>query len=427
MQPVLRSVQVEAINNTLQLYHNHLPNGGIVIMATGIGKTLYSIECIKKIKSKNILYLVNNREIQEQIHYVYQQHGLPMIKLNKNILLHNFNNIICIGMVQTLHSNSSRLRTNMFDLIIIDEAHHSYAKSYKEILSILQPNFLIGMTATPERTDLKPILPIFYNNIIINVPIEKGIKNNWLAQYTYMAFKDTIDYSTIKYQNGQYSIKDLNKKIMIHERDEAILREYKKYFDKPDDTVLGFCCSMQHAQYMSDFFNQHGICSDFLTCLDTREKKNLCKQLLNENKLKILFTVNLYNEGIDIPNVSGALFLRPTNSYLIWKQQFGRLLRIKNTTRKKALVLDFVNNQKNICKIYQQLFQEEHIQKPILAGKRIIYKLSTGNTVIFHKEVYDVLSLISKRDEMFSYISDMSLNDIKQLGHQLYNELQVIS
>jgi len=200
---------------------------------------------------------------------------------------------------------------------------------------------MLGMTATPDRTDRKDIFELFDYNKIYEVPLAEAIERGFLVPYTYYGLTDNVDYSRIRFENQRYRVDDLERLLIIPERNEAILREY---LDKGEgDKAIGFCVSINHAERMAEYFNQHGVTAAAIHSQSPTRDEDLTA--FRENKTQVAFTVDLFNEGMDFPNVRVLLFLRPTESKTVFVQQLGRGLRLY-AGKDRVRVLDFIGNYK---------------------------------------------------------------------------------
>ncbi len=230
-----------------------------------------------------------------------------------------------------------------YDFIIIDEFHHAAAPSYQRLLSYYKPKVLLGLTATPERNDNQDIFKFFEDRISGEIRLPEAIDRKLLSPFQYFAVSDTVDLSKLKWQRRGYSISDLNNVYTGNDkRVSDILVALNKYVTDIDEVVgLGFCVSKEHAKFMANKFNEAGIESIALTSESKKEERDNAKERLVKGEIKFIFVVDIYNEGVDIPEINTILFLRPTESLTVFLQQLGRGLRLHD--KKECLtVLDFV-------------------------------------------------------------------------------------
>lgn len=212
-----------------------------------------------------------------------------------------------------------------YDYIIVDEFHHAAAPSYQKLLSHYEPQILLGLTATPERMDGKDITAYFDHTIAAEIRLTDAIDRKLLSPFQYFGVTDTVDLSQVKY--------DLNEleKLYTHNKIRAnqIIQSLNKYVTDLDDVKgLGFCVGVDHALYMAKIFNEAGIPSMALHGGSSEQERHSAKGQLVNGELRMIFVVDLYNEGVDIPEVNTILFLRPTESLTVFLQQLGRGLRM---------------------------------------------------------------------------------------------------
>jgi superfamily II DNA or RNA helicase len=362
-----RGVQHEALLE-LRLAREEGVRKGLVIAATGVGKTFLAAFDSKPFKK--ILFVVHREEILKQAHDSFQ-----LIHPKKSIGYltggrKDADQDIILASVQTL-SRASRMKETFspdwFDYIVVDEFHHAAAATYRKVLDYFEPEFLLGLTATPYRMDNEDILALCEDNLIYQVDIRSAINRDILCPFRYYGVYDETDYSTIAYRNGKYVEKDLEERFLDSlNRDELILSNYQKHAGR---RTLGFCSSVAYAEHLAELFNDKGIAAcavhSGVESDVTLERSKALKSLADE-EINIIFTVDMFNEGVDIPSLDTVMFLRPTESYTIFMQQLGRGLR-KHLDKEALTVLDFIGNYK---KAYY---------KPILLAGKLPDKKNTGN------------------------------------------------
>ena len=237
--------------------------------------------------------------------------------------------------------------TNYYDYIVADEIHHGAAKTYDKFLNYFTPKILLGLTATPERMDGKDIKEYFCNTIAAEMRLPEAINNKLLVPFQYYGITDPTDLSKVRWSSLGYDNTDLDNLFVNNEqsaklRFNIIIDNLYKYIDDIDKVHgLGFCSSINHAKYMSDNFNKNNIPSIYLTGNSDKSIRENAIKDLESGKIKFIFTVDLYNDGIDIPCINIELLLRPTDSLTIFLQQLGRGLR-KNKDKDYLIVLDFI-------------------------------------------------------------------------------------
>ena len=239
------------------------------------------------------------------------------------------------------------ITSDYYDYIVVDEFHHAAAPSYQKLLNYFNPRILLGLTATPERMDGGNILKYFNNRIAAEIRLPEAIAKGLLCPFQYFGVTDDVDLSKIKWTSGGYDKQELSNVFSLKTEDanrraEAILRSFRYYAEDLSRVKgLGFCVSVQHAEFMSDFFSQHGIPSLCLTGNSEADTRSNAKALLQSGEITFIFVVDIYNEGVDIPEVNTILFLRPTESLTVFLQQMGRGLRLADN-KDCLTVLDFI-------------------------------------------------------------------------------------
>jgi len=322
-------------------------NKGLVVAATGIGKTY--LAAFDSIGFHKVLFVAHREEILNQAKTSFENIR-PNIKTglfsgkNKEI-----NKDVLFATVQTLGQKKylcdEYFKKDEFDYIIIDEFHHAAAGNYGNILEYFTPKFLLGLTATPERMDNKDVFALCDYNIVYEVRLKGAIDKGWLVPFRFYGVFDDTDYEKISFRNGRYDEVELERALMINKRADLILKHYKKYNSR---RALGFCASRKHAEYMSKYFNENGIkaCA-VVSGEQTKFTMERCDAVdkLRKAEINIIFSVDMFNEGLDIPEIDMILFLRPTESPTIFLQQLGRGLR-KYKNKKYVNILDFIGNYK---------------------------------------------------------------------------------
>lgn len=326
---------------------------GIVIAATGVGKTFLAAFDSKSFDK--VLFVAHREEILKQAETTFLSvrpkaktgffSGLKKDK-DCDIL---FATIQTIGRREYL--NEIYFGFDQFDYIVIDEFHHVVSKNYINIMEYFKPKFLLGLTATPERLDSKDIFALCDYNIVYEARLKEAINKGWLIPFRYYGIYDETDYSSIDYKNGKYDEVKLEQALNINKRADLILQNYLKYNSK---RALGFCSSRAHAIFMTKYFMSHGIKASVVISgnislsekdtLEIQDRKKTVERF-RRAEINVIFSVDIFNEGLDVPEVDMVMFLRPTESPTVFLQQLGRGLRKKGEKR-YVNVLDFIGNYK---------------------------------------------------------------------------------
>lgn len=328
----------------------------LVVAATGTGKTVISAFDYKRFcqanvgKPNRLLFVAHREEILKQSITCFQ--GVLKDPNFGDLYVGNFRpeslDHLFVS-IQTFQSQRLDEKTSpdFYDFIIVDELHHAAAPTYQRLLEHYKPKILLGLTATPERMDGKSILPYFDNRIAAEVRLPEAIERKLLCPFQYFGVTDTVDLSEVKWTRGGYDRVELSNiytydRAVAEKRADMIVRSIHKYVTDIDDVKgLGFCVSVVHARFMAERFNIWGIPSISLTAESTDEERDTAKRRLLSGEIKFIFVVDLYNEGVDIPEVNTVLFLRPTESLTIFLQQLGRGLRLAEG-KECLTVLDFI-------------------------------------------------------------------------------------
>lgn len=344
------SYQEEILSKLQAEREIHNRNKNLLVAATGTGKTVISAFDFKKFKNKNpnskFLFVAHRKEILMQARSTFQ-HVLRDANFGELWVDGNepekYDELF--ASVQTLHSRLKMLdlEEDFFNYIIIDEVHHIKADSYRPILKRFNPKILLGLTATPERMDGGDIAEDFHNRIAAEIRLPEALNRKLLSPFQYFALSDSVDLSSVQWQ-GKYEVKELTKLYTENDRRLAdIIKNCEEYLtDINDVQALGFCVSQEHAKYMAEKFVLSGLKADYLVSGNSGSR-DLVRNKLIKKEINYLFVVDIFNEGVDIPNIDTVLFLRPTESLTIFLQQLGRGLRLAED-KDCLTVLDFVGN-----------------------------------------------------------------------------------
>lgn len=329
----------------------------LVVAATGTGKTVISALDYKRFRKQNpdkpcrLLFVAHREEILKQSLYTFRavlkdaNFGELFVGSYKPESIDNL-----FLSIQTFNSQSFTEKTSpdFYDYIIVDEFHHAAAPTYQKLLSYYQPRILLGLTATPERMDGKSILPYFHNRIAAEIRLPEAIDRKLLCPFQYFGVTDTVDLDALKWSAGGYQKSELEhiytfSGAVANRRADHVVTALLKYVTDIDEVKgLSFCVTVDHAEFMCRYFNDHNIPSMCLTGQSSDEERAAAKQRLVSGEMRFIFVVDIYNEGVDIPEVNTVLFLRPTESLTIFLQQLGRGLRLSED-KECLTVLDFID------------------------------------------------------------------------------------
>lgn len=339
-------MQTEAIAKLDRLRNNN-ETKALAIAATGSGKTYMAVFDALQVRPKKLLFIVHREDI-----LIKAKESFDRI-IDKSLYSTGYftgnkkdDADYLFSTIQTLQLHYKSFGKNDYDYIIVDEAHHASSPSYAKILSYFSPRFLLGLTATPERSDNGDIYSIFDNNIAVEIRLRQALEYELVAPFHYFGITeiDEITYENVDIDD----VAAIAKLLMISRRVDYIIEKMEFYgHDGYKRKALGFCATVEHAQFMAKEFNHKGYVSLCLTGESSIiERTTAIQRLESENdRLEVIFTVDIFNEGIDVPSVNTILMLRPTDSSIVFTQQLGRGLR-RLPDKEFVTVLDFIGNHR---------------------------------------------------------------------------------
>lgn len=387
---------------------------GLVVLATGMGKTWLSVFDAQQMQAKRVLFVAHRKEILQQAEETFLRlnphahTGLYDGTQKNGDADYLFASVSTLG--QDIHLQ--RFAPDHFDYIIVDEFHHASAQIYQALLAYFTPTFLLGLTATPERTDRADILSLCDNNLVYSRDLQFGISAGILVPFTYYGIRDeSVDYQEIPWRNGRFDPIKLENQFASERRAKHI---FNHWYTKKQHRTLAFCVSKLHADYMDAYFKRHGIRSCAVYSGSTM-RRNEALQRLTKGELDIIFSVDLFNEGTDLPAIDTVLMIRPTESKILFLQQLGRGLRLSPESNKTQLiVIDFVGNHSAFLNRPAALFGTRNL--PQLKKSLREPVLTPGCFVNFDPVLIDLwLALIKEKGLT---VSEHYTELTKQLGHR---------
>lgn len=319
----------------------------LILAATGVGKT--ALAAFDSKDYDRVLFVAHREEILKQAASTFQN-----IRESNEYGFFNGDSKctdkpVIFASVSTLgnsrYLNDEFFKPEYFQYLIIDEIHHGVTEQYKRIVEYFKPRFLLGLTATPERMDGRSIYEICDYNVPYEISLSEAINKGMLVPFHYYGiYDDTTDYDGLRLVRGHFDENELNIRYINNERRYDLI--YKYYCKYESRRALGFCCSRKHAEDMARAFSERGIPSAAVYSDANGEYskgRNEAIQMLNDEEIKVIFSVDMFNEGVDITAVDMVLFLRPTESPVIFLQQLGRGLR-RDRSKEYLNVLDFIGN-----------------------------------------------------------------------------------
>lgn len=407
------SVQIEALD-ALRLTREEGFSRGLVVLATGMGKTWLAAFDTLHLQAKRVLFVAHREEILLQAQAVFNRvHPAVRTGLFQGDVKEIEADFI-FASVQSLSRPESlqRFASQHFDYIVVDEFHHASAPSYRSILQYFNPDFLLGLTATPERTDQAEILALCDNNLVFERNLVHGINQKLLAPIHYYGiFDEFVDYQEIPWRSGRFDPELIDFAFATQKRAQHI---YQHWLLHKQSRTLGFCISQRHADYMSEYFQKQGVRAGAVYSGSTLTRHSALQQL-SDGHLDVIFSVDMFNEGTDLPALDTVLMLRPTESKIIFLQQLGRGLRLsKNTQKTHLVVLDFLGNHQSFLNSPAALLAEKDrtsLLKKLQQNRTI--ELADGCFINFDPELVDFWVKLARQ------IGNNAVEDYQQLRDEL--------
>jgi len=476
-------MQVEATNSLSRLRLQG-KDKALLISATGTGKTYLSAFDVRNLKPHKMLFLVHRDRILDQAIESYKDvlgEGIRVGKLSSQSKQRDYEADYIFASMATMAKEEHRahFERDYFDYIIIDEAHRAAADSYQKILEYFSPKFLLGMTATPELTNGEDIYDIFDHNIAYEIRLQQALEENLLCPFHYFGISELWVEDDF-YDDKHF--KEIFSYLTSEERVSHIIRNLE-YYGHSGDRARGliFCRRIEEAEALSDIFNQRGYRTMAVSSrsdmkyqgrtLTVSDAIDLLEQENREGGLDYIFTVDMFNEGVDICNLNQIVMLRPTQSPIVFVQQLGRGLR-KAENKEYVVVLDFIGNYCNnfmipIALSGDRTYNKDNLRRYVMEGSRVIPGCSTihfdkiAKERIFHaidkikgirkiiRESYDNLKyklgripsladfydngevdpivILNEYKTYYSFLKSVEKDDIGELSDEENNTLEYLS
>lgn len=395
-----RGAQIEALY-ALRASREDGAKRGLVQAATGIGKTYLAAFDSKDYE--RVLFVAHREEILVQaaktFYNVRQSDDYGFFNgkhkdTGKSVV---FASAATLGKDKYL--SEAYFLPEQFDYMIVDEFHHAVNEQYQKIISYFRPEFLLGLTATPERLDGRNIYELCDYNVPYEISLKEAINKGILVPFHYYGIFDKTDYSSLHLVKGRYLEQELNEKYINNEsRYQLIYRYYKKYRSK---RALGFCCSRVHAEAMAKDFSKRGIpaaavysnSADFFS-----EDRKQAVRKLEHGEIRVIFSVDMFNEGVDIPSVDMVMFLRPTESPVVFLQQLGRGLR-RYRKKEYLTVLDFIGNYQKAANTPFLLSGQSYEKERIAKGEITEFEYPENCIVDFDLQLIDLFQEMAGKNQ----------------------------
>lgn len=367
-------------------------SAGLVVLATGLGKTWLSAFDSQGPDFNRILFVAHREEILGQAMKTFRT-----IRPSAVLGLYTGTDKtpgadVLFASVQTLGkmAHLERFAPEQFDYIIVDEFHHAAARTYRRLIEYFRPKFLLGLTATPERTDGGDLLALCGETVIYRCDMAEGIRRGLLSPFAYFGVPDFVDYENIPWRGNRFDEEELTRAVATQVRAENILEQFRQ---RAGARTLGFCVSQRHADFMANYFRDHGLRAVAVHAGPQSAPRAHSLDQLNNGELDILFAVDMFNEGVDLPQVDTVMMLRPTESQILWLQQFGRGLRWQ--AGKQLKVIDYIGNHRSFLLKPRTLLQlgsdPAEISRALASLASGAYELPPGCSVTYDLEAKNIL------------------------------------
>lgn len=393
-----RGAQIEALY-ALKNSRREGAEKGLVYAATGVGKTY--LAAFDSREYERVLFVAHREEILQQAARSFQNvrhsddYGFFTGKektVGKSVV---FASVGTLG--RSAYLNNKYFPEDYFDYVVIDEFHHAVTDQYKRIIAYFKPRFLLGLTATPERMDGRSIYELCDYNVPYQISLQDAINKGMLVPFHYYAvYDETVNYSGIRKVKGRYDEGELTKELLATKRYDLIYKHYMKY---RSDKALGFCCSRKHAEEMAKGFCLRNIPAVAVYSNSDGEYAEDRKEALRRlecGEIKVIFSVDMFNEGLDICDIDMVMFLRPTESPVVFLQQLGRGLR-KSRGKEFLNVLDFIGNYEKAGSAPFLLSGRPYSSTDAVSMQQADFKFPDDCLVDFDMRLIDLFHEMAKR------------------------------
>lgn len=344
--PTPHSIQSEALK-ALERVRAAGNRAGLVVLATGLGKTWLSAFDAQSFR--RVLFVAHRQEILKQARRTFRA-------IRPNATLGHYTGKskdpgadVVFASIQTIGRTDhlARFDSRTFDYLVVDEFHHAAAGRYRRLIEHFDPDFLLGLTATPERTDGGDLLALCGENLVYRCDLAEGISRGLLCPFHYFGIPDEVEYENIPWRSGRFDEQVLETAVTTELRAANAFEQWQRF---GGNRTLAFCVSKRHADFMAKYFRDRGAACVAVHTGPTGAPRALSLEQLNSGELSIVFSVDIFNEGVDLPAVDTVLLLRPTESKILWLQQFGRGLRLSEN-KSHLNVIDYVGNHQTFLNV----------------------------------------------------------------------------
>ena len=424
-------MQLAFINNLMEMRSEGIEKA-LLLSSTGTGKTYASAFAVRELGYQKVLFLVHRNQIAEQALKSYQKVFGPSVTMGLVTgKSHDYGADFIFATVQTLSKteNLERFARDHFECCIYDEAHHTSADSYKKVMDYFTPQFTLGMTATPDKRDDhiegRNIYEIFDHNIAYEIRLQKAMEEDLLCPFHYFGITDLeiIDDTIVNGNKLTKEEKLQNFRFLTSDERIKYVMEQAEYYGYSGNRVKGliFCSRIEEANELSKKFNEHGWRTLALSGADSEEvRRDAIERLVNDdiNELDYILSVDIFSEGVDVPEINQVIMLRPTQSPIVFIQQLGRGLR-KAEDKEYVVILDFIGNYKNnfmipIALSGDRSYNKDNVRKYVVSGNSLIPGASTIHFDEISKE--RIFNAVDKMKGMKAFIKESYISLKNRLG-----------
>jgi len=409
--PTPHPIQAEALRALAET--RQAGNGaGLVVLATGLGKTwLAAFDCDQP-EFKRVLFVAHREEILRQAAETFS-----ILCPTSRIGLYagdrkQADADIVLASVMTLgrRAHLDRFPADAFDYIVVDEFHHAAARTYRQLIAHFEPKFLLGLTATPERTDGGDLLGLCQENLVYRCNMNSGIARGLLCPFKYYGIPDIVDYERISWRNNRFDEAELTTAVATQQRAQHVLDQYRRL---AGHRTLAFCCSKRHADFMATYFSDLGVTSVAVHSGPSSADRIDAVIKLGAGTIDVIFSVDVVTVEVEVPAIDTVMMLRPTESSIIWTQQFGRGLRVSEG-KEYLKVIDYIGNHRIFLNKPRTLFAlppgDMHLHKALAAFSSGQSPLPPGCEAYFDLETIQILegllNVPKKDDALDAYYTD---------------------
>jgi superfamily II DNA or RNA helicase/HKD family nuclease len=425
--PTPHSIQIEALD-ALKRTREGGAKAGLVVLATGLGKTWLS--AFDTVGFGRVLFVAHREEILNQALETFRR-VRPEDYLGRydGSSKHPSANVL-FASIQTLgrQSHLDRFSPDYFDYIVIDEFHHASAATYRRLLRHFQPQFVLGLTATPERSDGADLLDLCDDNLVYRCDLAEGIRRNLLCPFDYFGVPDEVDYRNIPWKSTRFDEEALTREVATISRAENALEQLER---RGGRKALAFCVSQRHADFMANFFRSKGKRAESVHSGPTSAPRTRSLERLQAGEIEIVCAVDMFNEGVDMPDLDTVVMLRPTESKILWLQQFGRGLRLSDPS-KRLRVIDYIGNHRTFLLKPQTLFNlpagDQNVQNLLERIQAGNVELPSGCHVTYDLRAIEILKGLlrvgkSPTEALKTYVEDFTaLHGVRPTALETYRD-----